>query len=168
MPAMNRPTRARRIRAEKRTVRMVDVAEKPATSRVAVARATLACRPATLRLIRDGALPKGEPLGVARVAAIQAAKRTSDLVPLCHPLRLTSVDVDFAFPSDREVAVTVTVRAVDRTGVEMEALTAAAVAALSIYDMSKAVERGMTIREVALLEKRGGKSGTWLRDGAER
>ncbi|MBI1852241.1 MAG: cyclic pyranopterin monophosphate synthase MoaC [Planctomycetes bacterium] len=147
---------------------MIDVAAKEITARVAVARATLECLPQTLQMIRDGSLPKGDPLGVARVAAIQAAKKTSDLVPLCHPLHLTSVDVDFAFPSDRSVAVTVTVRAVDRTGVEMEALTAAAVAALSIYDMSKAVERGMTIREIALLEKRGGKSGTWLRAETKR
>ncbi len=143
---------------------MIDVGGKEPTRRTAVARAILECRPDTLARIRSGALPKGSPLDVARVAAIQGAKRTSDLLPLCHPIRLTSVDVEFGFPSDREIEVRTTTNAIDRTGVEMEALTAAAVAALTIYDMCKGIDRGMTIREVALLEKRGGKSGDWFRE----
>jgi cyclic pyranopterin phosphate synthase len=147
---------------------MVDVAAKAPTARTAVARAVLECRPETTGLIRSGGLAKGDPFQVARVAGIQAAKRTSDLVPLCHPLHLTSVSVEFALRSEREIEVVATVRAVDRTGVEMEALTAAAVAALTIYDMCKAADRGMTVREIALLEKRGGKSGDWRRDGGGR
>jgi cyclic pyranopterin phosphate synthase len=143
---------------------MVDVSAKPETAREAVARATLRMRPATLRTIRLGNAPKGDVLGVARTAGVLAAKRTSDLVPLCHPLRITGVDVTFT-PEERRGRLTVEarVRTVDKTGVEMEALTAVAVAALTVYDMIKAIERGVTITNVGLIEKRGGKSGHWTR-----
>jgi len=144
--------------------RMVDVAAKPETARVAVASGAIAMQPATARAIAAGRIGKGDVLGVARLAAIQAAKRTAEWSPLCHPLRLTGIDVDFAV-ADIEVAIRVTVRAFDRTGVEMEALTAASAAALTIYDMCKAIDRGMVIREIRLDEKRGGKSGTWTRGG---
>jgi cyclic pyranopterin phosphate synthase len=119
-------------------------------------------RSETLALLRAGDLPKGDVLGTARIAGIMAAKRTSDLIPLCHPLLLTHVAVEFAFDEETPaIAVTATVRCRGRTGVEMEALTAASVAALTIYDMAKAVERGMVIESIRLLEKRGGKSGEW-------
>jgi cyclic pyranopterin monophosphate synthase len=143
---------------------MVDVSAKPETVRQAVARATLRMMPTTVRVIRRGDAPKGDVLGSARTAGILAAKRTHDLIPLCHPLRLTGVDVDFALNERRgEVTIETRVRTVDKTGVEMEALTAATVAALTVYDMVKAVERGVTIRAVRLIEKTGGKSGTWRR-----
>lgn len=144
--------------------RMVDVSAKPETSREAVARAVLRMRPATLRLIRDGNAPKGDVLGVARTAGVLAAKRTPDLIPLCHPLRLTGIDILFRDNVRRgELTVEARVRTVDKTGVEMEALTAASVAALTVYDMIKAVERGVTIAEIQLVEKSGGKSGHWRR-----
>jgi cyclic pyranopterin phosphate synthase len=144
--------------------RMVDVSAKPETSREAVARAVLRMTPATLAAIRAGNAPKGDVLGVARVAGILAAKRTSDLIPMCHPLRLTGVDIAFSEMPDRgELAVEARVRTVDKTGVEMEALTAVSVAALTVYDMIKAVERGVAIAEIHLLEKSGGKSGPWRR-----
>ena len=143
---------------------MVDVSAKAETPREAVARAVLKMRPATLRAVRRGNAPKGDVLGVARTAGILAAKRTSELIPLCHPLRLTRVDVQF----DRrgrpgELGVEARVRTVDKTGVEMEALTAVSVAALTVYDMVKALEKGVTITRVQLIEKRGGKSGHWRR-----
>ena len=143
---------------------MVDVSGKAETSREAVARAVLKMKPATLRAVRRGNAPKGDVLGVARTAGILAAKRTSELIPLCHPLRLTRVDVQF----DRrgrpgELGVEARVRTVDKTGVEMEALTAVSVAALTVYDMVKALEKGVTIARVQLVEKRGGKSGHWRR-----
>ncbi|MBI1847119.1 MAG: cyclic pyranopterin monophosphate synthase MoaC [Candidatus Rokubacteria bacterium] len=144
--------------------RMVDVSAKPETARQAIARATLRMAPATVRIIRRGDAPKGDVLGSARIAGILAAKRTHDLIPLCHPLRLTGVDVDFRLDERRgEVTIETRVRTVDKTGVEMEALTAASVAALTVYDMVKAVEKGVTIRDVRLLEKTGGKSGPWRR-----
>lgn len=143
---------------------MVDVSGKRETAREAVARAVLRMRPATLRVIRRGNAPKGDVLGVARVAGIMAAKRTPQLIPLCHPLRLTGVDVTFAQNLRRgELTVEMRVRTVDKTGVEMEALTGAAVAALAVYDMVKAVERGVTIARIELIEKSGGKSGHWRR-----
>ena len=144
--------------------RMVDVSAKAETAREAVARATLHMARATLRTIRQGNAPKGDVLGVARTAAVLAAKRTPELIPLCHPLRITGVDVSFT-PDERRGRLTVEarVRTVDKTGVEMEALTAVAVAALTVYDMIKAVEKGVTIGEIALHEKRGGKSGHWRR-----
>jgi cyclic pyranopterin phosphate synthase len=143
---------------------MVDVSDKRETVREAVARAVLKMAPATLRVIRRGNAPKGDVLGVARTAGILAAKRTPQLIPLCHPLRLTGVDVTFADDLRRgELAVEARVRTVDKTGVEMEALTAVSVAALTVYDMIKAVEKGVTIAKVQLVEKSGGKSGTWRR-----
>ena len=143
---------------------MVDVAPKPETAREAIARAVLRMRPSTLRAVQRGNAPKGDVLGVARTAGILAAKRTPDLIPLCHPLRLTRVEVSFAArPRRGELTIEVLVRTVDKTGVEMEALTAAGVAALTVYDMVKALEKGVTITNLQLLEKSGGKSGTWKR-----
>jgi cyclic pyranopterin phosphate synthase len=143
---------------------MVVVSATADTPREAVARAVLKMKPATLRAVRRGNAPKGDVLGVARTAGILAAKRTSELIPLCHPLRLTRVDVRF---DERgrpgELAVEARVRTVDKTGVEMEALTAVSVAALTVYDMVKALEKGVTITRVQLVEKRGGKSGHWRR-----
>jgi len=145
---------------------MVDVSEKRETAREAVARAVLKMAPATLRVIRRGNAPKGDVLGVARTAGILAAKRTPQLIPLCHPLRLTGVDVTFSDDLRRgELEVLARVSTVDKTGVEMEALTAVSVAALTVYDMIKAVEKGVTIARVQLVEKSGGKSGTWRRGG---
>jgi cyclic pyranopterin phosphate synthase len=142
--------------------RMIEVGEKAETARTAVASGAIAMAPATARAIAAGRIGKGDVLGLARVAAIQAVKRTAELIPLCHPLRVTGVDVALRARRDR-VEITATVRAFDRTGVEMEALTAVAVAALTVYDMCKAIDRGMRIERIALDEKRGGKSGTWTR-----
>lgn len=144
--------------------RMVDVSAKAETAREAVARAVVRMRPATLEIVRRGNAPKGDVLGVARTAGILAAKRTSDLIPMCHPLRITGVDVTFSENARRgELTIEGRVRTVDKTGVEMEALTAVSVAALTVYDMIKAVERGVTIAGVQLIEKSGGKSGAWRR-----
>lgn len=143
---------------------MVDVAEKPITMREAVARVAVHMRAATLRLLRSGKTKKGDVLAVARVAGIQAAKRTPELIPLCHAIALTRCEVDFRFrPGKGALEIETRVRAADRTGVEMEALTAAAVAALTVYDMLKAVDREMVIDGLALYEKRGGRSGTYRR-----
>jgi len=143
---------------------MVDVSDKRETVHEAVARALVRMRPATLRLVRRGDAPKGDVLGAARLAGIMAAKRTPQLIPLCHPLRITGVDVTFRDDVRRgELAIEARVRTVDKTGVEMEALTAAAVAALTVYDMVKAVEKGVTIARIQLVEKSGGKSGRWTR-----
>ncbi|MCI4439747.1 cyclic pyranopterin monophosphate synthase MoaC [Tibeticola sp.] len=150
---------------------MVDVAEKPATRRTAVAAGRIEMQPATLEQIRAGTSRKGDVLGIARVAGIMAAKRTSDLIPLCHPLALTHVAIELT-PSAAECGETpavecqATVETVGPTGVEMEALTAVQVALLTIYDMCKAVDRGMTIQAVRLIEKKGGKSGHYRREGA--
>jgi cyclic pyranopterin phosphate synthase len=144
--------------------RMVDVSAKAETSREAVARAILRMTPRTLAIVRAGNAPKGDVLGVARTAAILAAKRTHELIPLCHPLRITGIDVAFTDdPRRGELTVEARVRTVDKTGVEMEALTAASVGALTVYDMIKAVEKGVTIARVQLMEKSGGKSGHWRR-----
>ena len=144
--------------------RMVDVSAKAETVREAVARATLRMKPATLAAVRAGQLAKGDVLGVARTAGIMAAKRTPDLIPLCHPLRITGVDVEFVLDARTStVAVVARVRTVDKTGVEMEALTAAAVAGLTVYDMVKAVDRDMVMTDLCLVEKSGGKSGHWKR-----
>lgn len=141
---------------------MVDVADKDVTKRVARARGRIVMQPATLAAIRAGDTKKGDVLGIARIAAISAAKRTSDLIPLCHPLPLTRVAVEFAVDGERSaVAIEVTAETLGRTGVEMEALTAAAIGLLTIYDMCKAVDRGMRIEDVALVEKSGGRSGHW-------
>jgi cyclic pyranopterin phosphate synthase len=144
--------------------RMVDVSAKAETVREAAARVTLKMKPSTLAAVRAGQLAKGDVLGVARTAGIMAAKRTPDLIPLCHPLRLTGVDVDFALDSRRStITVHARVRTVDKTGVEMEALTAAAVAGLTVYDMVKSVDRGVVLTDLCLVEKSGGKSGRWAR-----
>jgi len=144
---------------------MVDVGTKVETLRVAVADGFIEMRPATLRTILEGTTNKGDVLGVARIAGIMAAKRTADLIPLCHPLRLTRVNVDLdGVESENIVQCTATVETHDRTGVEMEALTAVQVALLTVYDMCKAIDRGMTIKAVRLVEKSGGRSGTWKRD----
>jgi cyclic pyranopterin phosphate synthase len=142
---------------------MVDVAGKAATHRIAVAGGRIAMNAATLALIESGTAKKGDVLGVARIAGIQAAKKTSDLIPLCHPLALTRVAVDFEVLRDStSVACTAIVETVGPTGVEMEALTAVQVALLTIYDMCKAVDRGMTITDVRVREKHGGKSGSFV------
>ena len=142
---------------------MVEVSGKPETARVAIASGTITMAAETAREIAAGKIGKGDVLGVARLAGIQAAKRAAELIPLCHPLRLTGVDVDLEIEGNA-VRVTATVRAFDRSGVEMEALTAVSCAALTVYDMCKAIDRGMVISEIRLDEKRGGKSGTWTRD----
>jgi cyclic pyranopterin phosphate synthase len=148
---------------ERGAARMVDVAGKSETHRVATASGRIRMQPATLELVRSGTAKKGDVLGVARVAAIQAAKRTSELVPLCHPVALTSVSVDFAIDAAAAtIECRATVECTARTGVEMEALTAVQVGLLTIYDMCKAVDRGMTMEAIRVLEKRGGKSGTYV------
>jgi cyclic pyranopterin phosphate synthase len=147
---------------------MVDVGAKPESDRVAVASGQVLMEAATLERIRAGNLAKGDVLGITRVAAIQAVKRTSELIPLCHPVRVTAVDVKLAARDDAgppRIEIEVTVRAYDRTGVEMEALTAVAVAGLTIYDMCKSIDRGMRIGPVQLESKSGGKSGPWSRAG---
>ena len=141
---------------------MVDVGAKDVTERVAVARASVVMQPATLKLIKDKKAAKGDVLAVAQLAGIMAAKKTPDLIPLCHPLALNSVDVKLMLDAKRNaVDIEATCKLKGRTGVEMEALTAASVAALTVYDMCKAVDRGMTITDVRLLHKSGGKSGTF-------
>ncbi len=148
----------------KGSAHMVNVGAKDETHRVAIASGRIAMRPATFRMVVEGDAAKGDVLGVARVAAIQAAKRTAELVPLAHPIAITRVAVDFKFDAARsEIGLAATVECRGRTGVEMEALTAAAVGLLTVYDMVKAVDRGMVIRELRLEEKRGGKSGHYLR-----
>ena len=141
---------------------MVDVGDKAVTRRVAVASGRIAMRPDTFQLVRGGTAKKGDVLGVARIAAIQGAKRTADLIPLCHPIALTRVAVELELDAAAPAVVcTATVECEGRTGVEMEALTAVQVGLLTVYDMLKAVDRGMVISDVRLLEKRGGKSGDW-------
>jgi len=144
---------------------MVDVTDKKITDRTATARARVVMRAETLKLIMEGGAKKGDVLGVARLAGIMAAKRTSELIPLCHPLPISAVTVDLiANEADRAVDITATVRTTGRTGVEMEALTAASVAALTVYDMCKAVDRGMRIEAVRVVHKAGGKSGDFRQD----
>nr|WP_288498003.1 cyclic pyranopterin monophosphate synthase MoaC [uncultured Pseudomonas sp.] len=147
---------------------MVDVSDKAQTVREAVAEARVRMLPTTLQMIVDGDHPKGDVFAVARIAGIQAAKKTSDLIPLCHPLMLTSVKVELQADGDDAVLIRARCKLTGQTGVEMEALTAASVAALTIYDMCKAVDRGMTIEQVRLLEKLGGKSGHFLAGEGER
>ena len=141
---------------------MVDVTAKDVTKRTAVAAGTLLTRSDVVALIASGGLPKGDALATARVAGILAAKRTSDLIPLCHQLALTGVDIDFEIGGG-QVGITATARSTDRTGVEMEALTAVSVAALTIYDMIKAVDPTARIDDIRVLRKEGGKTGTWTR-----
>src|SRR5574343_708495 len=144
---------------------MVDVGAKTHTHRVAVAEGHIAMLPSTLALIQSGTAKKGDVLGIARLAGIMGAKKTSDLIPLCHPIALTRVAVEFeVLPEATEVVCTATAENVGQTGVEMEALTAVQVALLTIYDMCKAADRGMVISDVQLLEKHGGKSGSWVGD----
>jgi cyclic pyranopterin monophosphate synthase len=147
--------------------RMVDVGDKPTTQRRAVARATVRMSPRTAARVAAGDAPKGDVLGVARIAGVQAAKRTGELIPLCHPLGLDHVDVDAVLDADAgTVTLTATAGVTARTGVEMEAMTAAAVAALTVYDMVKGLERGVDIASVQLVSKEGGRSGRWTRDDA--
>ncbi len=142
---------------------MVDVGDKAETARVARAAGSIFMRPETLALIREGSAKKGDVLGIARIAAIQASKRTGDLIPLCHPIALTRVAAEFTVDEpNNAVHCTVTAECFGRTGVEMEALTATSVGLLTIYDMCKAVDRGMRIDNIRLLEKKGGKSGHWI------
>jgi cyclic pyranopterin monophosphate synthase len=144
--------------------RMVDVGEKPATERRAVARAVVRVSAETAGRVQAGDAPKGDVLGVARIAGIQAAKRTAELIPLCHPLALTFLGVEGSIEvSDGRIVLTAEARTTGPTGVEMEAMTAASVAALTVYDMVKGIERGAEIAEVVLLEKSGGRSGLWRR-----
>ena len=153
---------------ESGAARMGDVGQKPDTERVAVAGGEVAMLAETLRLIRDGAIKKVDVLTVARIAGIMAAKRTSELIPLCHPLALTHIDVDLSLDETASrVIIRATARTTGKTGVEMEALTAATVAALTVYDMAKAVDRGMRIQNVRLLEKHGGKSGDYVARDAD-
>jgi len=142
---------------------MVDIGEKAETHRIAVATGLISMLPATLALIQSGTSKKGDVLGIARIAAIQAAKKTSDLIPLCHPIFLTRIAVSFDVnEAQSSISCTVTSETYGKTGVEMEALTAVSACLLTIYDMCKAADRGMTISEIKLLEKQGGKSGHWL------
>jgi cyclic pyranopterin monophosphate synthase len=147
--------------------RMVDVGDKPATDRRAIARAVVRMSPQTAAKVAAGDAPKGDVLGTARIAGVLAAKRTGELIPLCHPLGLDHLDVDAVVDAAAgTVTLTAEARVTARTGVEMEAMTAASVAALTVYDMVKGIERGVEIASVALLEKSGGRSGTWRREGA--
>lgn len=145
--------------------RMVDVTGKPVTHRLAVAHGSILMNPATLRLIRQGNVEKGDVLGVARVAGIMAAKKTSELIPMCHPLAITSVTLEFILNEEKSsVEISAAVKVAGQTGVEMEALTAVSVAALTIYDMCKAADKEMVISDIMLLEKQGGKSGHFQRN----
>ena len=160
------PARRKLTHIERKgAARMVDVGAKAVTERRAVARGLLRMSPSTIELVRDGATPKGDVLAAARLAGIMAAKRTSDLIPLTHPLPLTHASVDLVLGSDG-IAIEATVATTAQTGVEMEALTAVSVACLTVYDMVKAVERGMHIKGIRLIEKRGGKSGSYRAKGA--
>ncbi|MCH7996740.1 MAG: cyclic pyranopterin monophosphate synthase MoaC [Chloroflexi bacterium] len=146
---------------EKGRARMVDISAKPDTERVALARGRVVMKPSTLRLIGEGGIPKGDVLSVAQIAGIMAAKNTPNLIPMCHPLLLTGISVDFSLdPEAGVIEITATVKTTGKTGVEMEALTAVTGSALTIYDMCKAVDRGMRIQDVRLVRKSGGKSGT--------
>lgn len=151
---------------ERGTARMVDVGAKPDTERVAVAGGSVYMQPETLKLICEGALKKGDVLTIARLAGIMGAKKTSDLIPLCHPLSLTHLDVELRLDEVKNaVHITATARTVGKTGVEMEALTAVTTAALTIYDMAKAVDRGMRLSDIRLLEKHGGQHGDYVAEG---
>lgn len=147
---------------EKGVARMVDVGSKPDTERIALAGGTIFMKPATLQLIQQGALKKGDVLSVARIAGIMAAKKTSDLIPLCHPIALTHLDVELTLDTaENAVRILATARTTGKTGVEMEALTAVTVAALTVYDMAKAVDREMRLSDIRLLEKHGGQHGDY-------
>ncbi|MFZ3071973.1 MAG: cyclic pyranopterin monophosphate synthase MoaC [Thermodesulfobacteriota bacterium] len=154
---------------EKGRARMVDVSEKAVTSRTAVAKGLIRMSAETMSLIRKGRIKKGDVLAVADCAAVMAAKKTPDIIPMCHPIQITGIDVDFGFgktvKNSASIMVTVTARCVGPTGIEMEALTAVSAALLTIYDMCKSVDRGMTIEKIRLVEKSGGRSGLWKRQG---
>ncbi len=153
---------------EEGRVRMVDVSEKPASAREAMAQGRIMMKPETLALIRDQKAKKGNVLETARIAGIMAAKRTAELIPMCHPLAITHVQVDFFLETEtRSIRIEAAVRLTGQTGVEMEALTAVSVAALTIYDMCKSYDRSMTIADVCLVRKSGGKSGTFVRPQGE-
>jgi len=149
---------------EQGNAKMVDVGDKPETQREAVVQGRIRMQPETMEIIQSGQSKKGDVLTVAKVAAIQGAKKTSDLIPMCHPIPIVGIDVEFE-PDDQlpGIHIRVSVRSMGKTGVEMEALTAASIGLLTIYDMAKAVDKGMIIEEICLLEKSGGKSGTWTR-----
>jgi cyclic pyranopterin phosphate synthase len=150
---------------EKGRARMVDVSAKKVTERTAVARASIRMKPETLELILNAGMEKGDVLGTAQVAGIMAAKRTYELIPMCHPIAITSVSLDFRIDEGNStITAVVTAKTTDRTGIEMEALTGAAVAALTIYDMCKAVDRSMTVTDLQLVKKSGGRSGTYVRE----
>ncbi|NWF98532.1 MAG: cyclic pyranopterin monophosphate synthase MoaC [Nitrospirae bacterium] len=153
---------------EKGRAKMVDVSQKPSTERKAIASGMIFLKPETLRLILDGKMPKGDVFSVARVAGIMAAKKTCELIPLCHPLNITSINIDFS-PDEKSNSIKIIseVKITGQTGVEMEALTAVSVAALTIYDMCKAVDKDIIISEIMLIEKYGGKSGTYKRVRAD-
>ncbi|MCL4543292.1 MAG: cyclic pyranopterin monophosphate synthase MoaC [Chloroflexi bacterium] len=146
---------------ERGRAHMVDVGTKPDTDREAVARGTVVMQPSTLDLVREGGIAKGDVVAIAQVAAVMAAKSTAGLIPLCHPLLLTGVDVKFELNQDDRIGIEVTVRTYGKTGAEMEALTAVSVAALTIYDMCKGVDRALTIEKVQLVRKSGGRTGNW-------
>ena len=152
---------------EKGRARMVDVSEKASTARTAVAQGAIRMNAETLSLIRKGRIKKGDVLAVADCAAVMAAKKTPDLIPMCHPIQISGINVDFGFgktiKNSASITVTVTARCVGPTGIEMEALTAAAAALLTVYDMCKSIDRGMTIEKIRLVEKSGGRSGLWQR-----
>ncbi|MAS33323.1 MAG: cyclic pyranopterin monophosphate synthase MoaC [Anaerolineaceae bacterium] len=152
---------------EQGEARMVDVGAKPDTERTAIAGGAVYMQPDTLRLIREGALKKGDVLTIAKIAGIMAAKRTSDMIPLCHPIPLTKIDVELSLDEPASaVRIQATARTIGKTGVEMEALTAVSVAALTIYDMAKAVDRGMRLGDIRLLEKHGGQHGDYVAEDA--
>ncbi|MCJ2181120.1 cyclic pyranopterin monophosphate synthase MoaC [Novosphingobium sp. 1949] len=151
------------------TARMVDVGAKTASQRVAVATGTITMTDTALAAIKAGDAPKGDVLGTARIAGIMAAKKTAELIPLCHPLPIDAVNVDFTFEAEEEfcgtIRATATAAITGKTGVEMEAITAVSIALVTVYDMAKALDKGMVISEIRLVEKRGGKSGHWIADG---
>ncbi len=149
---------------EQGRARMVDVGDKEITAREATAEAVVSMRVETASLIKEGAIKKGDVLAVAQVAGIMAAKRTPEMIPMCHPIQITGIDINFRFIDDEHLSIRATVRTLDRTGVEMEAMNAASVAALTVYDMAKAVDRGMTVERIRLLRKSGGKSGNFVRE----
>jgi cyclic pyranopterin phosphate synthase len=149
---------------EKGRAKMVDVTAKESTVREALAQGKVLMNPNTLRAIEQGEVPKGDVLGVARIAGIMAAKKTSDIVPMCHPLELTGINIDFSSSIEKgEVTIKASVKTVGKTGVEMEAMTAVSAAALAIYDMCKSADRGIILSDIKLLTKSGGKSGTFVR-----
>lgn len=148
---------------------MVDVSQKEPTPREALATVTVVMKPETIALIAGGRVPKGDVFGVARIAGIMAAKKTSELIPMCHPLELTGINIDFHSDVDKgEVTIDASVKTIGRTGVEMEAMTAASVAALTVYDMCKSADKEMTLTDIKLLKKRGGKSGLFIRKDNEK